>query len=111
MTIRGELGAEDAVVLSRLMEHAVRATGLPLSRAEHLGTLRPGEFGPMVLPDGSCAPGKVQVLCQSAAEVDALHAALHGQSVRVGSDIIGVTVDNDQKAALPLTGNRRGAHK
>ena len=54
------------------------------------------------------APGRLKVILNTRAEVVQLHEALHGQTVSVGGDSVGVVVSNDALLAQSVLGERRG---
>jgi len=108
LSFTGEVGVEDTQVLVRLLEHVVNATQLPIVAAADPSSPQLGEFAPLVGPDGAIEPGRLKVILNTRAEVVQLHEALHGQSVTVGGDSVGVVVSNDALLAHSVLGERRG---
>ena len=103
--LKGEVGKEDADVLRRIMQHACSNTGV-LLRETGLGDLpKPGEFYHLASRDASAQPGYLRVLLRDQDEVRRVYAALHGQTVQVGSDQIIIEVGNDAFNVSQLSGN------
>ena len=54
-------------------------------------------------------PGRVRLLLSGEDDVRRVYAGLHGQTLQVGADLIGIAVANDAVEALRRPGNgRRG---
>jgi len=104
--VMGELGKEDREVLARLMQHATQSTGISLIETDYKRAPRAGEFIHLAAQDSSEKPGKLRVLLNTADEVRKLHNALHGQTVQVGDDKIGIVVGNDLIDGQQVPGNR-----
>ena len=95
VTVNGEVGHEDSAVLLRLMEHLVTATGLALRPATNLEAPSVGEYYKASAVGSSARPGCVKVVLAGIESARKIYSALHGQSVKVGADILGVVVTND----------------
>lgn len=109
IVVRGELGAQDGQVLGMLMQHVTTQVGITVKHAGDQHALRPGEFFALRERDPHAQPGRVRVLLRSTEEVRKLHAVLHGQLIRVGSEQVRVEVVNDAMDALRGPGNSTGA--
>jgi len=96
VNVLGETGAEDALVLTRLVDHAIakinvrRATrgqpALDLHPAEDLRQPKLGEFLAEEAGPGA-AQLRIKLLLRDQAEVDDLRRALHNSHVRVGTEL------------------------
>ena len=93
------------------MAHITEQLRIATTPAVNVEAPRPGEFAPFIRPDGSAEPGKTRMICRTVEEVTQLYAALNGQHVSIGTDLLGVHVQNDAIAAGPLTGGRKGARR
>ena len=111
ISVRGETGLEDAAMLQHIMAHITEKLRIATTPAVNVEAPRPGEFAPFIRPDGSAEPGKTRMICRTVEEVTQLYAALNGQHVSIGTDLLGVHVQNDAIAAGPLTGGRKGARR
>lgn len=103
--IRGEVGKEDAQVMSLLMQHAISVTGLQLQETDYGRAPRIGEYIHLAIQNSSAPPGKLRVLLSSGEEIRRLYNALHGQTVQVGADKVGVVVGNDLLDGQCVPGN------
>ena len=92
-------------VLSLLMQHVVSATGLARAETDYSRAPRVGEFVHLASQDPSAPPGKLRVHLGSADEVRKLYNALHGQTVMVGSDRVGILVGNELVDGWRVPGN------
>jgi len=97
--VLGEIGREDAEILRRIMEHACTATGISVKEAGLEAAPKVGEFYHIASRDQSSPPGCLRILLRDREEVRKIHAALHGQTIQVGSDAVAMAVQN---AALQL---------
>ena len=95
VTIRGDVGHEDAAVAHHLMTHLVTTTGLELRPAANVESPSLGEFFSLAAVDPLARPGTVKILLPDLDSVRKVYTALDGQSVRVGNDVLGVRVAND----------------
>jgi hypothetical protein len=88
-----------------LMQHAIGATGLQLQETDYQRAPKMGEYIHLATQSDSAPPGRVRVLLASAEDVRRLYNALHGQTVQVGADRVGVVVDNDLVTGQGVPGN------
>jgi len=115
VTLLGEIGKEDGLVLYQLMEYVVANAlvdgGLKdLRRAANPDKPKLGEFLHLASVDPSAPPGKLQVFCASESDVEDLRRLLHEKTLKCGSDYVGITVSNDVLAARAVptkNGGRR----
>jgi len=107
--LKGELGTQDAKVLTMLMQHVMRQTGINIKHAGEQPGVRPGEYYALRERDLHAQPGRVRMLLHSDDEVRRIHAALHGQVIRVGAEQVMIEVANDVVDALQGPGNGSGA--
>ena len=105
VTIRGEMGKEDGQVLRLLMQHAIGVTGLHLQETDYTRAPKMGEYIHLATQSDSAPPGRVRVLLTSVEDVRRLYNALHGQTVQVGADRVGVVVDSDLVTGQAVPGN------
>ena len=103
--IKGEIGREDGAVMKLLMNHLAEATGLNLKETEYSRDPRPGEFVHLATKDASAPPGKMRLILSSAKDVRKVYSALHGQTVQVGQDLVGIEVGNDLVDGQGIPGN------
>ena len=109
VVLQGEVGKEDGQVLRALMNHAIQATGLQIKETDYQGTPQVGDYIHLASQDPTAPPGKIRVLLSTADEVRRLHNALHGQTIQVGQDRVGILVGNDLVDSRGVPGNdRRG---
>jgi len=101
----GEVGKEDNEILCRLMHHVVTTTGLQLRPAQDPAMPRVGEFFHVQAAEPTAKPGVMKLLLADLEEVRRVRGALHGQTVKVGSDIIAIRVGNDVVDAGPVPGS------
>jgi len=113
VTINGEIGREDGKVLGQIMDHVVRnapdGSGLGrLKAATDPNDPKLGEYLHTATVDPSAPPGRLQVYCETEADVAELYNILNGEVLECGLDYIGVTVSNDILAAraVPKNGAR-----
>ena len=101
--VAGEAGHEDGTVLHSIMKHLVNSTSLTLQPAANLRAPVAGEYYAATSVDPDARPGCVKVVLEDIAGVHKVYDALHGKSVKIGVDIIGVVVTNDvlDGAAVP----------
>ena len=59
----------------------------------------------MASQDASSPPGRLKLLLKSQDEVRKVQVALQGQTIRVGQDLVGITVSNDMSDAVAAPGN------
>ena len=105
--VKGEVGREDGEVLRRIISHACSTTGLALSETAPDAVPKVGEFYHLASRDQYAPPGCLRLLLRSADEVRKVHAALHGQTVRVGTDRVAIEILNTPMQLGPLPGNGR----
>ena len=103
--IKGEVGRADGQVISLLMRHVVQCTGLQLRETSYQGPMQLGEFVHLASLDPDAPPGKVKVILASAQEVRRIYNALHGQTIMIGQDRIGIVVGNDLVEGQRVPGN------
>eukprot|EP00959_Pyramimonas_sp_CCMP1952_P116501 2434909-Pyramimonas_sp.AAC.1 len=91
------------------MNHLVNVTGLNLTETVYARDPRAGEYVHLATQDAAAPPGRVRLLLSSAADVRRVYAALDGQTLQVGQDLIGIAVVNDAVEETRRPGNgRRG---
>lgn len=100
----GELGKEDGEVLRYLMRHLCTATGLQIEESAYTSPPRVGEYVHLARIDSASPPGRLRLFLPDLESVRKLRAALHGQSVQVGSDLVGFRITNDRLDAEGLPG-------
>ena len=107
--IQGEVGREDGEVLRLLMTHVCQATGLSLRETDYSQAPRTGEYIHLASQDPAAPPGRLRLLLQDLEAVRRVRAALHGQTLQVGTDRIGIEIANDylDSASVPGNGQRR----
>ena len=105
----GELGREDAAVLRQLMTVTLATAGLSLAETPPDRGSRAGEFYHPASRGEGAPPGRIRALLRSEAELRLCTAALHGQVIKVGQDLVGIHVQNDliQTEALAKNIHRR----
>ena len=89
------------------MTHVCQATGLQLQETDYSRTPAAGEYIHLASQDADAPAGRLRVLLNSAEEVRRLYNALHGQTVQVGQDRVGITVTNDVLDSRGVPGNER----
>ena len=87
------------------MDHLGTTTGLDLKETDYSREPRVGEFIHLASKDSAAPPGRMRLLLRDAEAVRKVYAALHGQSVQVGQDMVGIEVCNDVVAAAGVAGN------
>ena len=105
IVVKGELGKDDAVVLKLLMDHACRATGVQFTEASNPDAPRPGEYYHLASQEAHAPAGVIKVLAKSQEDLRKLYAALHGQAIQVGRDLVGIEVKNDLMLTTHGLGN------
>ena len=105
VTIQGEVGREDGQVMAILMQHVTQATGLAIKETDYSRVPKCGEYIHLASQDPTAQPGKLRVLLSTADEVRRLYNALHGQTVQVGGERIGIVVSNDLINGQQVPGN------
>ena len=105
VAVQGEVGREDGQVLALLMQHVTLTTGLSIKETDYSRVPRVGEYVHLASQDPTAQPGKLRVLLSSADEVRRLYNALHGQTLQVGSDRVGIVVGNDLIDGQQVPGN------
>ena len=109
VSILGEVGREDGAVVRRLMDHLIQTAGLQLQETDYAREARLGEYIHLATQDAMHPPGRVRLLLGSRDDVRKVYAALDGQTLQVGQDLVGIAVSNDVEEARGLPGNgRRG---
>ena len=103
----GELGKEDGEVLKLVMQHVCSQTGLHIVETDYSREPRPGEYVHLARKDVSAPPGRLQLRLASLEAVRQVKAALHGQTVQVGTDLIGFRIANDRLDAEGIPGGVR----
>ena len=66
------------------------------------------EFIHLASKDTAAAAGRLRLLLANRDEVRKVFAALHGQTIQVGQDYVGIEVANDAEDAQRRPGNGRG---
>ena len=109
LAIKGEVGRADAEVLSKIMAHACKATGCNVKEASKSTAPKAGEYVHLASVDPTAPPGRLRLFLNSEEEVRKFYAALHGQTVQVGRDLIAIelAIDMIQLQPLPGTAQRR----
>ena len=107
VSVRGELGTEDAAVMALLMQHVAKHSVLQLVAATSPEAPRAGEYLHLSSIDDAAPPGRVKVMCATMEDVRRAHAALHGRTVQVGLDRVGIYVSNDILSAASVMGDNR----
>ena len=107
VTVKGEMGKEDAEVLRRLMVHACTVTGFNIKEAADGRSPKIGEFVHLASVDAAAPPGRLRLFLGSEEEVRKFHMALHGQTVQVGQDRIAIELSNDIIDGSHFMGNGR----
>ncbi|CAK0815577.1 unnamed protein product, partial [Prorocentrum cordatum] len=92
---RGDLGKAEDVVLDSLMKHACDSVGLSFTKAADPARPKAGEYYHMPACPPRTPAGALKVLAQTHGDIRRLYAALHGQSILVGTDHVVVEVKND----------------
>jgi len=105
VTVQGEVGKEDGQVLAILMQHVTSNTGLSIQETDYSRAPRVGEYVHLASLDSTAQPGKLRVLLSSAEDVRRLYNALHGQTVQVGHDRVGIVVGSDLIDGRQVPGN------
>ena len=90
------------------MAHVIGATGLQLKETNYQEDPKIGEFIHFASKDSTAPPGKLRLLLASDEDVRKVYAALHGQTIMVGRDRVGIVVGNDlvDSRAVPGNGQR-----
>ena len=91
--------------MSRLMRHAVEATGIALTLATNSDHPKPGEFYHVPRDALPMPGGVIKVLAKTKADITKLYATLHEQAIQVGQDMVRVQVVNDLMDLAAETGN------
>ena len=105
VAVKGEIGREDAAVLRKIMDHACNATGCSVMEAGNGNSPKLGEFVHLASVDPAAPPGRLRLFLRSEDEVRKFYAALHGQTVQVGQDLVAIEISNDIINAASLLGN------
>ncbi|CAK0806073.1 unnamed protein product, partial [Prorocentrum cordatum] len=107
VSILGEVGREDGAVVRRLMDHLIQSAGLQLQETDYDREARLGEYIHLATQDAMHPPGRVRLLLGPRDDVRKVHAALDGQTLQVGQDLVGIAVSSDVEDARGLPGNGR----
>ena len=91
-------------MLKLVMQHVCSQTGLSIVETDYSREPRTGEYVHMARKDISAPPGRLQLRLASLEEVRKVKAALHGQTVQVGTDLIGFKIANDRLDAEGIPG-------
>ena len=97
-------------MLKKLMDHASAALGLSLREAPDSSRPRAGEFVHFASRDLGAPRGTLRVFSDEQ-ELRRMYAALHGQSIQVGADHVGISVHNDNlypDVHMAISGNGSG---
>ena len=100
------MGAEDREVLNLLVTHIISQTGIPLRETVYTREPRAGEFVHLATKDSAHKAGVMRLMLGSGLEAQRVFEALHGRSIQVGTDLVGIEVRNDVIAASTTPGNR-----
>ena len=106
----GELGKEDGEVLKRIMQHVCAQMGIKLVETDYSREARVGEYVHLATKDVAAPPGRLQLRLPNLDSLRKVRGALHGQSVQVGSDIVGFRVANDMLDAEGIPGGALRDH-
>lgn len=104
VSMLGEIGKEDGQVIRALMQHATQAVGIQLVETSYSGVPKIREFVHLASQDPSAPLGKIKVFLSSLDDVRKLYGALHGQSIVVGTDRVGIIVGNNILDSLNVPG-------
>ena len=96
---------EDGQVLRVLMTHVILATGLSINEMDDQRSAMAGEYIHLATQEPTAQPGRLRVLLSSMDDVRKLHNALHGQTVKVGPDRIGVMFCDDLMESRGVPGS------
>ena len=86
------------------MRHVCTATGLQLEESAYTGPPHIGEYVHLARVDPTSPPGRLRLFLPDLESVRKFRAALHGQSVQVGSNLVGFRITNDRLDAEGLPG-------
>ena len=108
VSLLGEVGREGGVVIRLLMSHLASSVGLQLAETDYSRDARPGEYVHLASKDPAAEPGGVRLLLDSQEAVRRMYAGLHGQTLQVGGELVGIAVFNDAAEASRRPGNGQG---
>ena len=95
--------------MDHVIQHAPEGSGLRrLKAATDPNDPKLSEYLHMATVDPSAPPGRLQVYCETEADVTELYNILNGEVLECGLDYIGISVSNDILAAraVPKNGSR-----
>ena len=105
----GEVGREGGAVVRRQRDHLIQTADLQLQDTDYGREARLRDYVHLATQDAMHPPGRVRLLLGSRDDARKVYAALDGQTLRVGQDLVGIAVSNGMEEALGLLGNgRRG---
>ena len=94
-----------------LMQRAVQATGLTIRETDYSRAPKLGEYAHLATQDAAAPPGKLKRLLSSEDDVRRLYNALHGQTIAVGNDRVGIVVGNELLDGQSVPGNGQRSWK
>ena len=106
VTAQGELGREDNALMCQLLLKVSEELGLGLAPAADPECPKTGEFYLCSAVHAAARPGMMRILLPDVESVKKVKEALHGQSMKVGMDTVGITVANDLLDARAAPGGR-----
>jgi hypothetical protein len=89
-----------------LVQHLATATGIVLQETDYSKDPKAGDFIHLATKDPFAKPGTMRLILGSNAEALKVYQSLHGQTVQVGSDLVGIEVVNDVINSVATPGNR-----
>ena len=105
---RGPTGYEDLEVYWQLMEHFQTTAGVALAEAASPMVAKPGTWLWLAAADPTAPQGRLRLFLRTHEEVQSLFQALHGRTVQVGSDLVGIQVLHDISDAVGETRQGNG---
>ena len=106
VTAQGELGREDNALMCQLLLKVSEELGLGLAPAADPECPKTGEFYLCSAAHAAARPGMMRILLPDVESFKKVKEALHGQSMKVGMDTVGITVANDLLDARAAPGGR-----
>ena len=107
----GEVGKELGQIMAILMQHVMQASGLNIKETDYARAPKVGEYIHLATQDITAPLGKMKVLLSSEDDVRRLYNALHGQTIAVGSDTVGIVVGNELIDGQTVPGNGQRSWK